>query len=165
MGFETPSQGAVRIQDTEPEELVNVIVYDWKRSEQWRFLAIVSLLTFLGPLMSALLLPALDTITEEFDAQTYEISLMVSITLLPMALLTVVWGPLSERFGRRPMYLIISLSMCVFFYLTAISWSIWILIVGRFVMGIPFAGLFVLGYGVLSDTYPPEHRAKAAVCA
>lgn len=163
MGFGQPESSTASIQDVETGEHQPVQVYTWTSIERNRFLIIVSLLTFLGPLTSSLLMPALNTITEQFDAKTFEITLAISITLIPMSVLTVFWGPLSERVGRRPIYLFISLSMCILFYLVSVSWNIWILILVRFFMGIPMAALFVLGYGVISDTFPPQQKAKASV--
>jgi MFS transporter, DHA1 family, multidrug resistance protein len=138
--------------------------YEWSIKERRKILLVVSLVSFLGPFTNFLFLPSFPEIIEEFNATTYEVTLASALFQLPMAVLPLFWGPLSERVGRRKIYLFIAMFMIIVFYVTALTRTIWGLIVMRFLTGIPIAALFVLGYSVISDVFPPDIRAKAVVC-
>jgi MFS family permease len=132
-------------------------------SQRRRILAVISLVSFVGPLANFLFLPSLPEITEDLNAKSYQVTLSSAVFQLPLALFPLLWGPLSERLGRRKLYLFVTMYLIIIFYATALSPGIWSLILFRFLTGIPLAALFVLGYGVIGDIYPPESRAKAAV--
>lgn len=62
---------------------------------------LVSCFTFISPVASTMVAPALDTIASEFEIQTdVEKFLVMSIFLLAYAIGPFLWGPLSEVFGR-----------------------------------------------------------------
>ena len=63
---------------------------------------VLSLLLGLQPITTDLYLPALPTITQVFGAAMPQAQLTLSALLLAFGLSQLVWGPLSDRFGRRP---------------------------------------------------------------
>ncbi|MBA4263414.1 MAG: Bcr/CflA family drug resistance efflux transporter, partial [Comamonadaceae bacterium] len=65
----------------------------------------LSLLLGLQPITTDLYLPALPTITQGFGAAMPQAQLTLSALLLFFGLSQLVWGPLSDRFGRRPVLL------------------------------------------------------------
>jgi sugar phosphate permease len=65
----------------------------------------LSLLLGLQPITTDLYLPALPALTQEFAAPMAQAQLTLSALLLAFGLSQLVWGPLSDRFGRRPILL------------------------------------------------------------
>ena len=62
----------------------------------------LSLLLGLQPITTDLYLPALPSITEGFGASMPQAQLTLTALLLCFGISQMVWGPLSDRFGRRP---------------------------------------------------------------
>ena len=63
---------------------------------------LLSLLLGLQPVTTDLYLPALPGLTHELGAQMSQAQLTLTALLLAFGLSQLVWGPLSDRFGRRP---------------------------------------------------------------
>ncbi|WP_413906167.1 MFS transporter [Candidatus Skiveiella danica] len=66
---------------------------------------LLSLLLGLQPVTTDLYLPALPALTEGFGASMAQAQLTLTALLLAFGLSQLVWGPLSDRFGRRPVLL------------------------------------------------------------
>lgn len=67
---------------------------------------ILTLLLGLQPFTTDLYLPALPFITESFETTMARSQLTLSILLLAFGASQLFWGPISDRFGRRPVLLI-----------------------------------------------------------
>ena len=67
-------------------------------------LVVLTLSTLLGiqPVTTDLYLPALPALTEGFGASMAQAQLTLSGLLLAFGVSQLIWGPLSDRFGRRP---------------------------------------------------------------
>lgn len=104
----------------------------------------------LGPLAMNVFLPSLPGITEHFDTSSANAQLSVSLYLTAVALLQLVFGPLSDKFGRRPVIIIafcimmIGTLICIF--ATTIEWFLF----GRIVQAASSAGL-VLSRAIARD--------------
>ena len=66
---------------------------------------LLSLLLGLQPVTTDLYRPALPALTEGFGASMPQAQLTLTALLLSFGLSQLVWGPLSDRFGRRPVLL------------------------------------------------------------
>ena len=71
----------------------------------WGFLITLAVLTFVGPLSVHAFLPVLPAITAVFGTTKATAGLTFSAALLVMAFATLVYGSLSDRYGRRPVLL------------------------------------------------------------
>jgi len=67
---------------------------------------VLSLLMGLQPVTTDLYLPALPALTEGFAAEASQARLTLSALLLAFGVSQLFWGPLSDRFGRRPILLV-----------------------------------------------------------
>jgi DHA1 family bicyclomycin/chloramphenicol resistance-like MFS transporter len=63
---------------------------------------LLALLLGLQPVTTDLYLPALPAITEGFGAGMGQAQLTLTALLLAFGLSQLVWGPLSDRYGRKP---------------------------------------------------------------
>ena len=66
---------------------------------------LLALLLGLQPLTTDLYLPALPALTSHFAAPMGQAQLTLSALVLAFGISQLAWGPLSERFGRRPVLL------------------------------------------------------------
>ena len=66
---------------------------------------LLTTLVALGPLSTDLYLPALPGLTQTFDTDVVQVQLTLSVFLVGFAVAQLVYGPLSDRYGRRPLML------------------------------------------------------------
>jgi MFS transporter, DHA1 family, multidrug resistance protein len=67
----------------------------------WRLIALLAALTAFGPMALDLYLPAFPDIARDFGTTTGDVQLTFSAALLGLGVGQVLWGPLSDRYGRR----------------------------------------------------------------
>lgn len=67
----------------------------------WRLIALLAALTAFGPMSLDLYLPAFPEIARDFSTTTGEVQLTFSAALVGLGAGQVLWGPLSDRYGRR----------------------------------------------------------------
>lgn len=114
----------------------------------------------LGPGAMQILLPALPVIQETFAVSTEVAQLTLSLSMLSIAMGTLVYGPLSDKYGRKPimiMGLVITLAGSVFCYLAE---TIEFLILGRIVQAFGAAVGLVLARAIARDVYGPGEAAR-----
>jgi DHA1 family bicyclomycin/chloramphenicol resistance-like MFS transporter len=114
---------------------------------------LLSLLTGLGPLSMDMYLPSLPDIGHALHAPTAEVQLTISSYLFGFAAGQLVYGPISDRFGRKPVMLVALGLFGVASIVCAISQSIETLIAVRFVQALGGAGSIVLARAVVRDLY------------
>ena len=122
-------------------------------------LLLVALVAF-GPMSIDLYLPSLPDIGRYFHADVAKTQQTLAVFVSGFALAQLVYGPLSDRFGRRPvllggvsLYLLSSL-LCLF------ASSIDMLILGRFLQALGGCSGPVLARAIVRDTYPRDQSAK-----
>ncbi len=84
---------------------------------------ILSLLLGLQPITTDLYLPALPSLTTGFGAPMVQAQLTLSALLLAFGVSQLVWRPLSDRFGRRPVLLV-----GIWFWSVLIALTAWTLV-------------------------------------
>jgi DHA1 family bicyclomycin/chloramphenicol resistance-like MFS transporter len=120
----------------------------------------LALLLGLQPVMTDLYLPALPLLARELAAPMSATQLTMSALILAFGLSQLVWGPVADRFGRRPV-LLASLSLLVLASIAAatapgIGW----LIVWRAAQGAMMAAAVVCARAMVRDLYEPYHGAR-----
>ncbi len=126
------------------------------------FVALVALMISLVALSIDAMLPALATIGAELGArQANDAQLILSALFLGLAFAQVIYGPLSDSFGRKPtIYLGFGLFIggCL---LSALATSFAAMLIGRFLQGIGAAGPRIVTIAMVRDLY--EGRAMARI--
>ena len=120
----------------------------------------LSLLLGLQPITTDLYLPALPALTAGFGAPVAQAQLTLSALLLAFGLSQLVWGPLSDRFGRRPI-LLVGMSAYVLASLgSTLSGSMEMLIVWRTVQGVAMGAGVMCARAIVRDLYTPLEGAR-----
>jgi DHA1 family bicyclomycin/chloramphenicol resistance-like MFS transporter len=114
---------------------------------------VLALLTAIGPLSTDMYLPSLPQIVRDFDASIAEVQLTLSVFLVGFAAGMLVYGPLADRFGRRPMLIAGLAILLVGTVACALAPSIEALIAGRFVQALGGAGPVILARSIVRDLY------------
>jgi DHA1 family bicyclomycin/chloramphenicol resistance-like MFS transporter len=115
--------------------------------------ALLALLTALGPLSMDMYLPSLPDIGRVLDAPTARVQLTIATYLLGYAAGQVVYGPLSDRYGRKPVLLVALAIFVVASLVCSLAPSIDTLIAVRFVQALGGSGSIVLARAVVRDLY------------
>jgi DHA1 family bicyclomycin/chloramphenicol resistance-like MFS transporter len=121
---------------------------------------VLSLLLGIQPVTTDLYLPALPAITSGFGGTLSQAQLTLSGMLLAFGLSQMVWGPVSDRFGRRPV-LLMGLGLYVVAAIgallaTSMDW----LIVWRVLQGAAMGAAVMAGRAIVRDLYAPEEGAR-----
>ncbi len=114
----------------------------------------------LQPITTDLYLPALPALTEGFGAPMSQAQLTLSALLLAFGLSQLIWGPLSDRFGRRPILLVGLVAYVLASVACTLSPSMFMLIVWRTVQGAAMGAGVVCARAVVRDLYTPVLGAR-----
>jgi DHA1 family bicyclomycin/chloramphenicol resistance-like MFS transporter len=114
---------------------------------------LLSFLTALGPLSMDMYLPSLPDIGQTLHAPIPHVQLTISSYLFGFAVGQIVYGPVSDRLGRKPVLLVALVLYGVAAIGCATAQSINGLIAMRFVQALGGAGSIVLARAVVRDLY------------
>ena len=121
----------------------------------------VAALFSLLAISSDLYLPALPSIRRDLGATDAQAQLTLSALIIGFALAQLAYGPLSDRFGRRPM-LLAGLAIFVLASIWAmLAPSIEALVVARFLQGMGACSATVMGRAIVRDLFDPARGARA----
>ena len=110
----------------------------------------------LGPVGMQILLPALPVIKQKFYVTNDVAQLTLSLSMLAIAIGTLVYGPLSDKFGRKRVMLV-GIIITIFGSIVCfVADSIMLLISGRFIQAFGGALGLVLARAIVRDVYVPE---------
>ncbi len=125
-------------------------------------LVVVMLALLLGiqPVTTDLYLPALPALTEGFGAPVSQAQLTLTTLLLAFGISQLVWGPLSDRFGRRPVLVCGLAAYTVASLGCALAPSMPLLIVWRILQGIAMGAAVMCARAIVRDLHSPELGAR-----
>ena len=121
---------------------------------------VLSLLLGLQPITTDLYLPALPALTQGFGASLSQAQLTLTALLLAFGLSQLVWGPLSDRFGRRPVLLWGTLLYVLASVASAFVVSMEQLIALRALQGVAMGAGVMCARAVVRDLYAPSEGAR-----
>lgn len=141
----------------DPENPMN-----WPKAKKWGAICIVSLITFLIPLASSIFAPGVPELMREFNSDNELLSgFVVSVYVLGFAVGPLIIAPLSEMYGRLPLYHTCNVLFIIFNVGCALSTDLGMLIAFRFLSGCVGASPLTLGGGTIADLIPREQRGTA----
>ena len=112
------------------------------------------------PVTTDMYLPALPAISETFKASMAQAQFTLSALLLAFGISQLIWGPLSDRFGRKPI-LLAGLSL---YTLAGVgcAWadSMELLVSWRIAQGLAMGAVVMCGRALVRDLYAPTEGAR-----
>ena len=122
-----------------------------KRPRTLALTLFLSFLSTLGPLSLDMYLPSLPDIGRSLEASTLQVQMTISSYLFGSAIGQIVYGAVSDRFGRRPVLLAALAFYAVVTIGCAAAPSIGALVALRFVQGVAVVGAMVLARAMVRD--------------
>jgi DHA1 family bicyclomycin/chloramphenicol resistance-like MFS transporter len=117
-------------------------------------------LTAFGPMSIDLYLPSMPDLTRVFNADISRVELTLSVFLVGFAVAQLIYGPLSDRYGRRPVLLVALAIYAIASLFCLTAQSIEMLIAGRFLQSLGACCGPVLSRAILRDSFPREQVAR-----
>lgn len=118
-------------------------------------------IALIGPLAIHAFMPAIPAVKAEFAISDAAVQLAFSAGVVTMAISTLVYGSLSDRYGRRPVLLTGLALFLVGSALSAMAGSLTALILGRLVQAAGAGCGTTLVRTIARDAYGQEHLVKA----
>lgn len=116
--------------------------------------------TAIGPAATQLFVPSVPAIAVEFGVPIGVAQISFSAAMVALAISTLFYGPLSDRYGRLPMlyaglvFFLIGTTIALF------STDVTMLIVGRIIQAVGGAAGMVITRAIVRDIYGPEGAAR-----
>jgi MFS transporter, DHA1 family, multidrug resistance protein len=123
-------------------------------------LRLLAAITALGPVATNLYLPALPDVRADFGASVAEVQATFSISLVTFATGILIWGPISDRYGRRSAVItglaIMVAGSLINLTATGLGW----LIAGRGIQAFGTAAGLVVARAIVTDRFPVDRIAR-----
>ena len=124
-------------------------------------LVLLALVTAIAPAALHMLVPALPLLAVVFEASAGAVQLVLTLFLAGIAIGQLVYGPVSDRYGRRPVLLAGLALFLTGTLLCGFAGSLPVLILGRTFEALGGCAGMVLGRAIVRDVYDRERAAGA----
>jgi EmrB/QacA subfamily drug resistance transporter len=125
-----------------------------------RILTVLFVGVFMAALDAAVIAPAIPALRAAFNVDNRQIGLVTIVFSLCSLTSTALMANLSDRFGRRAIYLLDIAGFAIGSLMIAQASSFGMLLLGRAVQGLSAGGITPTASSVVGDTFPPEQRGK-----
>ena len=126
------------------------------------FIAMMSMLMSTIAISIYTLLPAFDEIEAQFDLDPLDspVSLTITVFFDAMGVSTMVWGPLADRFGRKPVMYASLILVVVGALVSTFAPTFEVLLAGRVFWGAAAAGPRTVILAIVRDSYEGDVMAR-----
>lgn len=131
-----------------------------RRPPDTRFLAMLAAISLVSPLAVHMFLPAMPVVKSAFGISDALVGATFSVTLFVMALVTLLYGSLSDRLGRRPVLLAGLAFFTAGSAVSALAQSVTGLIIGRMIQALGAGCGVTLARAIARDAYGTERLVK-----
>src|SRR5690348_11915477 len=132
----------------------------WMKPNPAPSLALLSAITALAFCALHMVVPALPLLVQVFDDSAAHVQLVLSLYLGGIAAGQLIYGPVSDRYGRRPVMIAGLALFLAGTVLCAGAWSLAALIVGRLLQALGACAGIVLSRAIIRDVYDREMAAR-----
>jgi len=130
-----------------------------KRARNLLVANLIAQLAF-GLLAMTLCLPSMQEWGDIFQASQSTVQLTFSLYVLAYGGFQLIYGPMSDRYGRKPILLIGLVTLFIGATIAAFANSLEILLLGRFIQGAGGAAGMVVGRSMVQDLFHGPERTK-----
>lgn len=135
---------------------------NWPAARKWGIIAALAAITLITPLASSFFAPGVPQVLKEFhETSRVMAAFVVSVYILGFAIGPLIIAPMSELYGRIPLYNISNVLFVIFNVACALSKNMGMLIAFRFLAGCAGSAPLTLGGGTIADMFPQQQRAGA----
>jgi MFS transporter, DHA1 family, multidrug resistance protein len=122
--------------------------------------ALLALLVAFGPVATDMYVPSMPDIGRLLGASTAEVQLTLSSYLVGFAVGQIIYGPISDRYGRKPVLLTALVLFCAASLACAAAPTIETLIAARILQALGGSGAIVLARAIVRDLYAGDRAGR-----
>lgn len=134
---------------------------NWKAARKWGIAVMMGGMTFVVTFASSVFSSATMVTAKQFGVSSEVMVLEVSLFVLGFAFGPIVWGPLSELYGRRTPLLVGYFIFAIFNIPVAVATNIQTIMVCRFFGGFFSSAPLAIVGGSIADFFEPVNRGIA----
>jgi DHA1 family multidrug resistance protein-like MFS transporter len=123
-------------------------------------LAILVLGMFFLTLGFSIIMPILPYYTQKMGASALELGLLMASYSLMQLIVTPIWGSLSDRIGRKPIFLIGLFGYGFSFIVYGFATQLWMLFAARMIGGLLAGGIYPASLAYIADITKHEERGQ-----
>ncbi|KAJ3356518.1 hypothetical protein HDU83_000869 [Entophlyctis luteolus] len=157
---------AIQITDdnngNQPAEIPYDNPKEWSRRKKWTAVLIASAYTFISPVSSSMIAPAIPSLVKDIHfGSTVEIEMALSIFVLAYAVGPLILAPLSEVYGRRPILQCSLFFFVIFNTACGFAQTESELLLFRFLAGLGGSAPMVISGSVVADCFKGNELGSA----
>ncbi|KAH8698941.1 putative MFS multidrug transporter [Talaromyces proteolyticus] len=134
--------------------------HNWAKNKRWAHVIIISILALITNMAPTMCAPGIKSIAADLNITSTVVStLAITLYVLGVAIGPLLMAPLSEKYGRVPIYHIANIIFIAFLIGNALSQSAAQFMVFRFFSGCAGGTPMALGGGTIADITTIEQRA------
>lgn len=130
-------------------------------SKKWVILVITSVSTFMATLDSSIVNIALPDMSNELHVTIGSIQWVVTSYLLTISLLLLIWGKLSDLYGKKFIFSSGFLVFAIGSALCGFSHTLPMLVVSRIIQAVGASAMMSLSQGIVTGVFPARERGRA----
>jgi MFS transporter, DHA1 family, tetracycline resistance protein len=138
---------------SEPTELIELPLL--RRT----LLPLICIVVFLDFLAAGMLIPLIPALVRQFTPQAFAVGLTFTAFAIGQFMVSPLLGVLSDRYGRRLIFLISTIGGMLACWVLGVASSIELILASRFLDGLT-GGNLIAGQAYIADITSPERRAK-----
>jgi EmrB/QacA subfamily drug resistance transporter len=128
---------------------------------RWLILMNISVSIFMATLDGSIVNLALPVMSQKLSVDIGSIQWIVTSYLLAISSLLLIWGKISDLYGKKIIFALGFIVFTVGSFLCGISASLGMLIFSRVIQAIGASSMMALSQGIITSTFPPSERGKA----
>lgn len=116
-------------------------------------IAYITFVNMFVPLSTDVYLPALPEMGNYFSASEFLVGLTLTIFFFTFSVSMVLFGPLSDKFGRKPVLIFGAATYTIASLTCALSANIYIMLIGRFFQAVASGAVITVATAVIKDCF------------
>lgn len=121
-------------------------------------IAFIILMDAFIPLSNDLYLPAMPTMGEHLGTTDALVQLIITVFFFSYAIGMLIWGPLSDKYGRKKPLAVEFLLYCAASLVCMLAWDIYVLLIARLLQGIGAASATAISFAMVKDCFSGKTR-------
>lgn len=123
-------------------------------------IVLIVILSIVAPFSTDMYLPGLPIIVEYFGTTDAILNMTLYGFMMFMAVGILILGPISDKYGRKPILLVSLIAYTIISTLCAFSPNIWVFILLRILQGIAAGGMLVISTALIKDCFEASIRDR-----
>ncbi|KAG8896996.1 hypothetical protein FRB99_008526 [Tulasnella sp. 403] len=132
------------------------------QGEKWALVVVASAAGFFSPMSANIYFPAIPLLAEDFHVSVSLMNLTVTVYLIFQGVSPMLWAPIADMKGRRPIFLacllLLSVTCVGLAQVPTNKW--WVILILRSIQASGSASTVAICYGVVADIALPAHRGS-----